>query len=63
MLVFRSDGTGPRPRRGAVTLLTRRPDFARRGRGGLEAVSVYWHFVDAVWVVIFSLVYLWTLFA
>jgi len=48
---------------GAVTLLTRRPDFARRGRGGLEAVSVYWHFVDAVWVVIFSLVYLWTLFA
>ena len=25
----------------------------------LGAVSVYWHFVDAVWVVIFSIVYLW----
>src|SRR5439155_1662963 len=48
---------------GAVTLLTRRPDFARRGRGGLEAVSVYWHFGDAAGVVIFSLAYLWTLFA
>ncbi len=29
---------------------------------GIEAVSLYWHFVDAVWVVIFSVVYLWTLF-
>jgi heme/copper-type cytochrome/quinol oxidase subunit 3 len=28
---------------------------------GFEAVSMYWHFVDAVWVVIFSLVYLWPL--
>ncbi len=28
---------------------------------GIEAVSLYWHFVDAVWVVIFSVVYLWTL--
>ena len=37
----------------------------RRGHvepaSGLEAVSLYWHFVDAVWVVIFSVVYLWTL--
>jgi len=24
-----------------------------------ECVSMYWHFVDAVWVVIFSIVYLW----
>jgi heme/copper-type cytochrome/quinol oxidase subunit 3 len=28
---------------------------------GFEAVSMYWHFVDAVWVVIFSVVYLWPL--
>jgi heme/copper-type cytochrome/quinol oxidase subunit 3 len=27
----------------------------------VEAVSVYWHFVDAVWVVIFSVVYLGSL--
>jgi cytochrome c oxidase subunit III len=25
----------------------------------VEAVGVYWHFVDAVWIVIFSVVYLW----
>jgi heme/copper-type cytochrome/quinol oxidase subunit 3 len=28
--------------------------------GALEAVSIYWHFVDAVWVVIFAVVYLWS---
>ena len=26
---------------------------------GFEAVSMYWHFVDAVWVAIFSAVYVW----
>jgi cytochrome c oxidase subunit I len=29
--------------------------------GGVQAVATYWHFVDAVWVVILSVVYLWTL--
>jgi heme/copper-type cytochrome/quinol oxidase subunit 3 len=28
---------------------------------GFEAAGMYWHFVDAVWVVIFSVVYLWPL--
>ncbi len=27
----------------------------------IDAISIYWHFVDAVWVVIFPVVYLWTL--
>jgi heme/copper-type cytochrome/quinol oxidase subunit 3 len=31
------------------------------GARTLECVSLYWHFVDAVWVVIFPVVYLWTL--
>lgn len=31
--------------------------FRDREPSGVEAVSVYWHFVDAVWVVIFTLVY------
>ena len=44
-----------------LALLTRRAAFAPRAFGAAHAVSVYWHFVDAVWVVIFSLVYLWTL--
>ncbi|HEX2033512.1 MAG TPA: cytochrome c oxidase subunit I [Chloroflexota bacterium] len=30
-------------------------------RTAVECVSAYWHFVDAVWVVVFSVVYLWTL--
>jgi heme/copper-type cytochrome/quinol oxidase subunit 3 len=36
-------------------------DF-RDGKGAVafETISWYWHFVDAVWVVIFSVVYLWT---
>ena len=25
----------------------------------MEAISLYWHFVDGVWVVIFAVVYLW----
>jgi heme/copper-type cytochrome/quinol oxidase subunit 3 len=34
-----------------------------RGRhsSALEATSLYWHFVDAVWVAVFVVVYLWTL--
>jgi heme/copper-type cytochrome/quinol oxidase subunit 3 len=36
-----------------------------RGRpvraGAAEAVGIYWHFVDGVWVVILSVVYLWAL--
>jgi len=31
----------------------------RRNRDAFEAATIYWHFVDAVWVVIFSVVYLW----
>ncbi len=31
---------------------------ARVGPVAWEAIALYWHFVDAVWVVVFSLVYL-----
>lgn len=31
------------------------------GSSAIEAVALYWHFVDGVWIVIFSVVYLWTL--
>ncbi|MGI9148234.1 MAG: cytochrome c oxidase subunit I [Chloroflexota bacterium] len=43
----------------AIGLLARSGDF-RGGRRqvAVDAVSLYWHFVDGVWVVIFSLVYL-----
>ncbi len=40
--------------------------FALRGKRGpkqrvaIECISYYWHFVDAVWVGVFSIVYLWS---
>jgi heme/copper-type cytochrome/quinol oxidase subunit 3 len=40
-----------------MTLAFRR-SFGERERSGVGAVALYWHFVDAVWIVIFSLVYL-----
>lgn len=33
-------------------------DFKGPRAPGLEAISWYWHFVDAVWIVIFTVVYL-----
>lgn len=33
----------------------------RRGDAAQQSVSIYWHFVDGIWVVIFSIVYLLTL--
>ncbi len=35
-----------------------RAPLSARARDGLGAVALYWHFVDAIWIVIFSLVYL-----
>jgi heme/copper-type cytochrome/quinol oxidase subunit 3 len=35
--------------------------FVHHGGAAFEPISLYWHFVDAVWVVIFALVYLWSL--
>ncbi len=44
-----------------ATSLLRSIEGTIRGVRAAEAVSIYWHFVDAVWVVIFPVVYLWTL--
>ena len=32
--------------------------MTRKNHGAVELVSWYWHFVDAVWIVVFSVVYL-----
>ena len=42
-----------------VTWLILLGDMNERHSEAFEAVSIYWHFVDAVWVVVFSVVYLW----
>ena len=50
---------------GLLALGTLLGSVVTRARGvfpvAWEAVSLYWHFVDAVWVVVFSVVYLGTL--
>jgi heme/copper-type cytochrome/quinol oxidase subunit 3 len=45
----------------SATAIIRLTPGPRPGARTLESVSLYWHFVDAVWVVIFPTVYLWTL--
>jgi cytochrome c oxidase subunit I+III len=44
---------------GVLLLAALRGRLAEIKPAGFEAVSMYWHFVDAVWVVIFSAVYIW----
>ena len=36
-------------------------DPASRPSKAVDGVSIYWHFVDAVWMIIFPVVYLWVL--
>jgi cytochrome c oxidase subunit I len=44
---------------GSIGLMGGAGDFRNgRRRVAVDAVSMYWHFVDAIWVVVFSLVYL-----
>lgn len=43
---------------GIVLILTFMRSFEARQISGVGAVAMYWHFVDMVWIVIFSLVYL-----
>ncbi len=37
--------------------LALRHQVTDRNRTGVEMVSWYWHFVDGVWVVVFTVVY------
>ena len=41
-----------------LLLLAFMDKFGEKAVSGVGAISIYWHFVDAVWVLIFSLVYL-----
>ena len=36
-----------------------RPGNYRGGHWGVSATALFWHFVDGIWVVLFSLLYLW----
>jgi cytochrome c oxidase subunit 3 len=41
-----------------VMTLTLRGAVQRSHAGRIEVLSLYWHFVDAVWLVVFTVVYL-----
>ncbi|MEA2661052.1 MAG: cytochrome c oxidase subunit [Chloroflexota bacterium] len=45
----------------ATLLVTSGLRTGRAGHAAWEGIAMYWHFVDAVWVVVFSVVYLGTL--
>jgi cytochrome c oxidase subunit III len=36
-----------------------RPHNYDKGHFGITAVSLFWHFVDVIWLVLLTLVYLW----
>ncbi len=40
----------------------RNPDHYSSNHAGVEVAEIYWHFVDIVWIVVFTLIYLLTLF-
>ena len=35
------------------------PHIYRNGHYGVTAISLFWHFVDVLWIFLFSLIYLW----
>ena len=45
---------------GLTIILARamRGQFSARNHVAVEAVSMYWHFVDVVWIAVFSTIYL-----
>ena len=36
-----------------------RPGNYDGGEAGVTSVSLFWHFVDVIWIVLFALIYLW----
>ena len=44
----------------AVLWRARTPDhYSSDNHFGIEAVELYWHFVDVIWIILFILLYLW----
>jgi cytochrome c oxidase subunit III len=41
-----------------VLTMTLRKQFVGKSRDGVQLVSWYWHYVDVVWIVVFTVVYL-----
>ena len=44
---------------GLMLLRSFLPDNYKGGEMGVESVSLFWHFVDVIWILLFGLIYLW----
>jgi heme/copper-type cytochrome/quinol oxidase subunit 3 len=42
--------------------LAARGQFTGARSRGVESVGIYWHFVDGVWIIVYSVIYLWSAF-
>jgi len=45
---------------GTMLVISMKGRMQEPQRSALTCISYYWHFVDAVWVAVFSVVYLWS---
>lgn len=45
---------------GTIALVSLRAPVSKSHESGLEVVSLYWHFVDAMWILIFGTIYVWS---
>jgi heme/copper-type cytochrome/quinol oxidase subunit 3 len=45
---------------GSMLVISMKRKMQEPQRSALTCISYYWHFVDAVWVAVFSVVYLWS---
>jgi len=45
---------------GTMLVISLRKKMHKPQQSALECISYYWHFVDVVWVAVFSVVYLWS---
>ena len=41
-----------------VTVKAFRGAYTKESHGGVEVIGLYWHFVDLVWIMLFTIVYL-----
>ena len=39
--------------------LTKEAEVTPRRQGAADAVTIYWHFMDALWIYLFLLLFLW----
>ena len=44
---------------GLMLLRSFRPNNYEKGDMGVTSVSLFWHFVDVIWIILYLLIYVW----